>query len=111
MPLEPPPRGNKRDGIPFEKETTHGADKPRIASTYWRPLGPLREVTLYKLLFGQYLLTTGRRDKDAWQIGYYYPDFQSGWRAAEAWDGIADPGFGWIRKVTMSEQRMIEEAI
>jgi hypothetical protein len=85
-------------GKPFEKETTVGGDTPRRESLYWRPLGPLREVTLYPLLFGQTRLTTGRRDKDYWEVGYDYPDYQSGWRAAEEWDGVGEPMTGWIRK-------------
>jgi hypothetical protein len=108
MPLEPPPR-RKTEGVPFEKETTHGSDRPRNGSVYWRPLGPLLEVTVYPLLYGQYLLCTGRRDKDSWQVGYHYPDLQSAWRAAEDWDGKADPGYGWIREVRMNEDRLIEE--
>lgn len=104
-------RQKARKGIPFEKETTHGAERARNGSLYWRPLGPLLEITVYPLLFGQVILVTGRRDKDAWQRGYYYPDLQSGWRAAEAWDGEGDPGFGFVKKVTMNEKRMIEEEI
>lgn len=82
----------------WSKETTVGKNKGRKGSIYWRPLGPLREITLFPLLFGSYLLTTGRRDQDSWAIGYDYPDFQSGLRAAEEWDGVGDPGHGWIKK-------------
>lgn len=83
----------------WDKETTVGGDTPRKGSVYWRPLGPLVEITLYPLLFGVYLLTVGRRDKDSWAIGYHYPDYQSGFRAAEEWDGKGDPGHGWIKKL------------
>lgn len=85
-------------GKPFEKEVTIGGDTPRKGSIYWRPLNLLREVTVFPLLFGAALLTTGRRDKDYWEVGYDYPDVQSAFRAAEDWDGEGDPGYGWIKK-------------
>lgn len=85
-------------GKPFDKETTVGSDTPRKGSVYWRPLGPLREITVYELLFGTYRLTVGRRDRDSWEFGYDYPDWNSGFRAAEAWDGVGEPMTGWIKK-------------
>lgn len=112
MPPRPEPyRRKPKNGKPFEKETTHGADEPRNGSLYWRPLNALREVTLYPLLFGQVLLCTGRRDRDYWETGYYYPDVQSGWRAAEDWDGVGDPGYGHIKKVRMDEDRIQRDVV
>jgi hypothetical protein len=112
MPLEPPPQGRqKRNGIPFTKEVTVGSDEGRRGALYWRPVSHITEITLYPLLWGQTLLVFGRRDKDAWQTGYYYPDHQSGWRAAEEWDGSGDPGYGWVKKVSWDEKRMEEEAL
>jgi len=94
---------------PYEGETTHGDNQPRKGSIYWRPIGPLREVTLYPLLFGSARLTTGRRDQDSWVYAYDYPDEQSGFRAAEDWDGDSDPGYGWIRKLEMGKDRVERE--
>jgi hypothetical protein len=97
-----------RKGIPFEGETTLRGNR-RNGSAYNRFLNHLYEVTVYPLMFGQYLLTTGRRDRDYWEDGYYYPDFSSAMSAGDDWDGKADPGHGWIRHVTMDERRKIED--
>lgn len=98
-----------RKGVPFEGETTLGANGRRIASTYWRALNHLEEVTVYELMFGQYLLCTGRRDRDYWADGYYYPDFSSAMTAADDWDGKGDPGHGWVRHVSIDEHRKLED--
>lgn len=98
-----------RKGVPFEGEGTIGSG-PRLGSEYWRELNHLQEITVYPLLFGQYLLCTGRRDRDYWETGYFYPDFSSAMSAADDWDGKGDPGYGWIKHVTMDERRKIEDA-
>lgn len=97
-----------RKGVPFEKEVTLDGSR-RLGSAYHRFLNHLYEVTVYPLMFGQYLLATGRRDRDYWETGYYYPDFSSAMSAADDWDGKADPGHGWIKHVTMDERRKIED--
>lgn len=99
-----------RKGIPFEGEVTIGEGNPRLGSSYWRELNHLYEVTVYPLLFGQFLLCTGRRDRDYWETGYYYPDFSSAMSAADDWDGKEDPGHGWINRATMDERRKIDDA-
>jgi hypothetical protein len=109
---EPPSDRKKaevRKGVPYAGELTIGAEGPRLASVYWRELNVLYEVTVYPLLFGQYLLCTGRRDRDYWETGYYYPDFSSAMSAADDWDGKADPGHGWIKHVSMDARRKIED--
>lgn len=102
------PRASTR-AKPFEKETTVGSTTGRNGALYWRPLGPLLEVTLYPLLWGAARLTFGRRDKDAFIVGYDYVDHQSGLRAAEEWDGKGEPPHGPVRKVAMDEKRRIQE--
>lgn len=103
-------RVKARKGIPVEGETTLGTTGPRVGSEYWRPLNMLYEVTVYPLLFGQFLLVKGRRDRDYWEVGYYYPDFSSAMSAADDWDGSADPGHGWINKRTTNARQEIEDA-
>lgn len=95
-------------GIPFEGETTLAGNK-RNGSVYWRPLNVLQEVTVYELMWGQYLVCIMRRDRDYWERGYYYPDMSSALTAADDWDGHGDPKPGWIRKATMDERRRIED--
>lgn len=102
-------RAIARRGIPFEKETTIDGSR-RNGAAYHRFLNLLYEITVYPLLFGQFILTTGRRDRDYWETGYYYPDFSSAMSAADDWDGKSDPGHGWIKHVTMDERRKIDDA-
>lgn len=99
-----------RKGVPFEGEVTLDGTRRR-GSDYWRPLNHLQEVVVYPLLFGQYLLCTGRRDRDYWEDGYYYPDFSGAMSAADDWDGKGDPGHGWIKYVTIDEHRKLEDAL
>lgn len=101
-------RAAVRKGVPFEGETTLAGNN-RVGSAYWRTLNHLYEITVYPLFFGQYLLCTGRRDRDYWEDGYYYPDFSSAMSAADDWDGKGDPGHGWVRHTTMDEHRKLED--
>lgn len=98
----------REKGIPVEGEVTLDGSR-RAGSAYHRFLNHLYEITVYPLLFGQYLLCTGRRDRDYWETGYYYMDFSSAMSAADDWDGKTDPGHGYIRHVTMDERRKIED--
>lgn len=102
-------RARAGKGIPFEKETTLDGSTRR-GSVYHRFLNYLYEVTVYPLMFGQYILTTGRRDRDYWEEGYYYPDFSSAMSAADDWDGKADPGHGYVKHVSLDSRRKLEDA-
>lgn len=101
-------RDKARKGVPYEGETTLAGNN-RAGSAYWRALNHLQEVVVYPLFFGQYLLCTGRRDKDYWEEGYYYPDFSSAMSAGDDWDGKGDPGHGWVRHVTLDEHRKLQD--
>lgn len=97
-------RFEESGGLPG-KEKTLGEWKPRSGSLYWYPLNALEEITVYPLLWGQARLVRGRRDDDSWEIAYDYADRKSAIRAAEDWDGTADPEHGWIKKLEPSEKQ------